>query len=215
MNNQDILQITIKNIIEVKVAALLVFVLFFLQAQDVRATPILVWNNSNQEQLIGARNVEVMDVLFDVRFIDASCNAIWSGCDRNKFMFPLESLALAASEALLDQVLIDVLPLITLDSNPWKVAGIEGDDGYIFTPYASSPNSDQLSVSWAGNAGANNTSWLDQFNIDETVDKDWDLLTNKHSVYAKWSVPEPASATLLAFGLAGLALSCRKRKRAA
>lgn len=114
-----------RNKLGIKVASILAFLLSWLLMQTAYTSPILIWNDpTTQDQLRGARNVEVMDVLFNVQFIDNSCNAIWTGCDRTLFRFPTRDLATAASHALLDQVLLDNPPLVTLDSNPWKLWGI-------------------------------------------------------------------------------------------
>jgi hypothetical protein len=56
-------------------------------------------------KLIGAHGVNVGGTLYDVEFNDASCAEIFSGCDSlNDFDFTTQSAALAASQALLDQV---------------------------------------------------------------------------------------------------------------
>lgn len=211
MDKQILTQQRLKEL-SVKIAAILLLTISLLQIQSTHATPILVWNNIHQEQLLGARNVEVMGVLFDVSFIDGSCDSIWSGCDRTKFRFPLSPLAAAASQALLDQVLLDVLPLITLDSNPWKVRGLDSTDyGAIFTPYAFEDST--VRVVGAYNKAGSGIDVLDGFSFAH----DTRLDEHPGSVYARWTVsstvPEPSVVTLFAISLIAACLLSRYRRK--
>ena len=55
-------------------------------------------------QLIGATSIEVNGASYDVAFLDGSCNSLYNGC--TGLPFTTSSEALAASQALLDQVMI-------------------------------------------------------------------------------------------------------------
>lgn len=59
-------------------------------------------------KLVGATGVAVNGVSYDVQFADGTCAQVFSGCDStDDFAFSDEATALAAGQALLDQVLID------------------------------------------------------------------------------------------------------------
>jgi len=59
--------------------------------------------------LMGASNVYVNGMLYDVEFIDGACAAHFDGCDATSdFDFQNRADADSASQALLDQVLLDV-----------------------------------------------------------------------------------------------------------
>lgn len=91
-------------------------------------------------QLLAAMNVDINGILYDVTFQDGTCVELFNGCnDLTDFTFTNEADATAASQALLDQVLIDTPFPNTYDSNPNFVAGCQTasrDIGcYFVTPY--------------------------------------------------------------------------------
>jgi hypothetical protein len=59
--------------------------------------------------LTGAKGVDVGGTLYDVEFMDGTCVALFNGCDNpaTDFTFTTQADALAASQALLDQVFLD------------------------------------------------------------------------------------------------------------
>ena len=60
-------------------------------------------------QLMGASGVDVGGTLYNVEFLDGTCIDLYSGCDENTdFTIDSEASALLASQALLDQVFLDV-----------------------------------------------------------------------------------------------------------
>jgi hypothetical protein len=68
--------------------------------------------------LTGATNVDVGGSFYDVVFVDGTCAAVFNGCDDpTDFIFPTSATAVAASQALIDQVFLDG-PLGQFDSNP-------------------------------------------------------------------------------------------------
>lgn len=88
-------------------------------------------------ELTGASGVNVNGSLFDVTFTDERCDEILDGCDDvSDFTFQTESQALAAANALLDQVLIDG-PQGNFDTGPDFVFGCSFPLGCVtFIPYA-------------------------------------------------------------------------------
>ncbi len=59
--------------------------------------------------LTGAKGVDVGGTLYDVEFMDGTCVALFNGCDNpaTDLTFTTQADALAASQALLDQVFLD------------------------------------------------------------------------------------------------------------
>lgn len=208
--NSEPTQLSVSRIIT---KAFLAFLLSTLMLQTVQATtPTLVWNNSNFEQLIGAKNVSVDGWLYDVYFVEGTCDFLWAGCDDSKFLFKDPGSATAASQALLDQVFLDLAPHIMLDTVPRLIFGIESNVfGGIWTPYeridlalvlvAQAQNFAPNKI-WRPDEALSNTSKLSY--IDTSIDPT--------GVWAKWSVPEPSTFALFAAGLAGLGFSRRHKK---
>ena len=82
----------------------LLLVTFVLRSSADAAT--LLVNGSGI--LTGATGVDVDGTLYDVEFVDGTCVALFDGCDSvTDFTFSSEADALAASQALLDQVFLD------------------------------------------------------------------------------------------------------------
>jgi hypothetical protein len=74
-------------------------------------------------KLTGAKGVDVGGTLYDVEFLDGTCIAVFSGCDATAdFTFTTPAGAAAASQALLDQVFLDV-PAGNFDSDPSLTQG--------------------------------------------------------------------------------------------
>jgi len=190
------------------------FFLFIYSAISNSAT-LIVDNGS----LMGASEVDVNGVLYDVSFVDGTCIELFNGCNENTD-FPFTNpanlndgvLLQTAMEALLNQVFIDS-PLGNFNSDPALTNGCERDC-FIGTPlWVSSVgglgmgvvyNSQNSNVDSAGSGGGG-------FNYD-------DLSLNIRSTYAVWSqpavVPVPSAVWLFGSGLLGLIGLSRRNKTA-
>lgn len=99
------------------------------------AEPILVLESGTF--LLGARNVDVGGILYDVAFQDGTCVAIFTGCDQPAdFTFQTADAAALASRALLDSVFVGLF-----DQNVFLIKGCEDQDDYCsaFTPWRLHP----------------------------------------------------------------------------
>lgn len=106
---------------------------------------ILITDTDSPPRLLGATNVDVNGILYDVSFQDGTCSELFNGCDQlSDFTFINESDATAAAQALMDQVLLDIIfPGTTFlnayDTFPHLVAGCETASQFtgchIMTPY--------------------------------------------------------------------------------
>ncbi|MFH2063948.1 MAG: PEP-CTERM sorting domain-containing protein [Pseudomonadota bacterium] len=163
-------------------------------------------------ELVGARGVIVNGAYYDVSFIDGSPEAIYTDELGNYvFTFSSDEEAIYASQALLDQVFLDVY-----DKEPKLTLGIESEVfGYAATTYA--VDSNYIYSRYAINMSAESVSddsvlfgppqrmfhWVDSTNTDVTV-------------YAKWSVaavPVPGTLILFSSGLLGIVIAARKKIR--
>ncbi len=176
--------------------------------------------NVNNGILLGASDVDVNGVLYDVSFIDGTCAELFSGCDQNTdfpFANPLDlddgTLGTAANAALLDQVFIDSL-LGMFDSDPTKTNGCQSSfrDCQASTPLFISQGGAGLGILGAFNSRNENRDNPNAgggvFSIDSS---DQIAIT-----YAVWSesqpspVPVPAATWLFGSGLIGLVGMRRK-----
>lgn len=180
---------------------------------------------NNFGDLYGASNVDIEGTLYDVTFVDGSCIQLFSGCSSpSSFFFHTGDEALAASEALLAQVFIDVPGGPQFDSNPDRTFGCLVASCYVITPYEY----------WAGTPPLVRSSFLYNASVEqgdyaqggqELVFADYS--GDPQRVYARWSaagtvvvppppgVPEPASVLLLGAGLLGAGVRRWRQKASA
>lgn len=195
---------------------MLVAVCTFAAAVQVRATPTLLVNGGGV--LIGANNVSVQGMLYNVRFKDGSCDALFNGCDASTFTFKTGNDAAAAARALLEQVFVDG-PAGNFDSIPSKTFGCQSDvecDTHI--PYLTWQGPDYLDVT---SIYAWNTQGKEEQNVGMSVDPSfWDFSPMDFQNYATFEfvgpapvdVPEPSSLALIGLAAAGINFTVRRRK---
>lgn len=165
----------------------------------------------NGGMLTGAEDVLVSGSLYDVTFQNGTCVELYNGCDSaDDFLFD-SSNALNASQALLDQVLVDS-HLGHFDSIPSLTNGMPSASiqGFIWTPTSIQ------SLPW----GDFVNGWAVRNDIFEIYDTSnasfnqapsFDTADSLSMTWAVWapsaSVPEPTSLLLLVMGLVGLGFS--------
>ena len=166
-------------------------------------------------ELLGAEDVDVGGVLYDVDFLDGTCIALFDGCDASDdFAFTTQAAAEAAATALQSQVFIDG-PDGNFDAMPTLTAGCEAPFGCIVhTPFAVSIGNNIVNT-----IGYVNIAAPGGFQSANQLNRDLDLAGVASDVYASWGlseiapVPLPATGWLILSGLAGLFFA--KRRRAA
>ena len=153
--------------------------------------------------LTGATGVNAGGTLYDVEFVDGTCVALFNGCNAvSDFTFQTSASALAASQALLTDVLLDGA-LGTFDIDPEKANGCTSTIlCIIMTPYFVSGTS--VSASSALNFSPPAT---DQPGSSGLVSN---ITPGASVTYARWiaatAVPEPNSLILFGLGLVALVL---------
>lgn len=167
------------------------------------AIPVLVLDANNQ--LLGADGVEVDGALYDVRFVDGPCAAVFVTCAPSHFAFTTASAAEAAADALIAQV---IAASTVYDDAPGLTNGCGPNPGVpcnMFTPYA--VDATAVETVRAVNTASPSANFVDTTAV---LLLGFDTATqpappNGTTVWAIWTgVPEPSTVALLGFGIAGL-----------
>ena len=172
-------------------------------------------------KLTGATDVDVDSSLYDVYFMDGTCNSLFNGC--TEFTFTDFASAGLASQALLDQVFLGIYDTVANKTNGIEVSGNQVH-GSIYTPYARSSQTDDAFTRMVRNY---ETGFSDSVYSDTQLRAyDDDLTLKAYAVYAVWteagagaptisepisSVPIPAAAWLFGSGLLGLIGVARRK----
>lgn len=167
-------------------------------------------------RLLGASNVSVQGVSYDVEFQGGTCADVFSGCDSiSDFVFQSEGQALAASQALLDQVLIDTSLVglgieVYFDTQINSIAGCEtapiGSVCEIFSPFALGTNGPI--IAGALNFGPQGGS-QDLVGVGEGYFTDTSGVPATYAVWTLTAVPIPGTVLLFTSSLGMLILSKR------
>lgn len=150
--------------------------------------------------LLGAKGVSVNGTLYDVEFVDGTCDAVFSDCMAS-FTFGTEADAILASEALIDSVFTDSSSGSFL-SKPWTVRGISSSYGNLITPFAADAT-DIYAVSAFLSSGISFT--LDGITYSPSLDTG--SASGGALAWARWTTPPHSSTvpepSLMALLLAG------------
>jgi hypothetical protein len=170
-------------------------------------------------RLTGAKGVGVLGSLYDVTFVDGTCSGIFSGCDQlSDFAFSDATTALAATQALLDQVFLNTSSGL-FDSDPSLTFGCSNILCASFVPF-SLDNPSRVVVAFALNEEISDFASLGFFPLPTTFSTATGL--PEDGPYENWArftpaaVPLPPAIFLLGSGLVvlfGYAGIGRRRRR--
>ncbi len=163
-------------------------------------------------QLRGARNIDVRGTLYDVRFVEGTCVALFSGCDEDSdFTFQTLIEGNQAADALLNQVFTDSSEGM-FDTIPELTLGCEATTKcQLLFPYEAGTSRQyrQIRVNNGGRGTSN--GFQDLFanpSFDTSGDPDEVFVIFTRSI----AIPEPSTLILFATGLAGLTLIGRRHR---
>jgi hypothetical protein len=169
-------------------------------------------------QLTGATDVDVDGTLYDVAFVDGTCAALFDGCDSvDDFTFTTFETAAAASQALLDQVLIDTDDFL-FDTRPNLTYGCFAESCATFTPFAFTRGGVEFAEAFNAPFFGDDGSRAFAFGQRERIEHGAFRTSGNVAVWTEASpapVPLPAGGLLLLGGLGGFAALKRRKKRAA
>ncbi len=188
------------------------------------AAQVTLQVDSATQKLTGANGVNVGGTLYDVTFADNTCDALFGGCDANSdFIFQTEAQALAAAQALLDQVFTGIY-----DTTPNLTEGCAAFDACVtIVPYGVTVRNangfDMLvaySRNWAGTTADDAFSRVN--NAPAPYDSNFNTRDNSYYGYAVFSthvaaaaVPEPATWAMMLFGFGAIGFQMRRQRKPA
>ena len=188
------------------------FTLALQFAANASAATLIVDSNGI---LTGATGVDVGGTLYDVQFVDSTCAVAFGVCEVSSFPFTTQADAVAAAQALLDQVFLDG-PLGQFDSQAGLTFGCALAAGSCLSlvPYYAFGGGVQA-------AGASNHSV--GVPLADSVSGTWsfgasgDMSANNVAVIARFTaissaVPEPATWAMMLFGFGAIGFSMRRRR---
>ena len=146
--------------------------------------------------LLGATGVLVDGKFYDVDFVDGTCPDVFGVCDEAHFAFTTASTALAASKALLDQVLLDG-PLGNFDSNPMLTNGcFVTTSCWALTPYAIFGGSNFLVTQTANLPGTHPDGYSVHQPFGPGLPFSYNSSDDENGVLARWSAALPIQVTI-------------------
>lgn len=195
----------------ISIMSAIILLTFLLGAKMAMADVIWMVDSG---KLTKAQGVNVSGNLYDVEFKEGTCASVFGACDTAHFDFTTSGSALAASQALLDQVLINIAGY-PFDDSPNLTYGISSIAlAKILTPYATL-NLGKPTVAIAGNE---NASGSDGSSDGNEFSAGFDSTPFGEYVWADWtvhqnSVPEPGSLSLVAVAMFTATAVSRSRKK--
>ena len=170
-------------------------------------------------QLIGASGVIVDGSSYNVEFQVGTCIDLYSGCDDvSDFTFQTQAAAVLASQAIVDQVWVDVSVETFPAGNAYSL-GCDASTCAAVTPYAVDPTTPTnpptypapVVVGYARFLLVNDPGPPELFSAAFPGTSSGGVLDGFGEGYAVWTpIPEPGTAVLMGLGLLGL--SVRKRR---
>lgn len=193
-------------------------------AHEASAATLVIDDSSRPYSLLGADGVTVEGIKYNVRFVDGTCQEVFDGCSESAFPFQTPSSSLAAANALLDQVLLDVsgapadrLPHFSNGCGSWLTCSFIIPSGYEFDEHGGGVY--RLVGATAFNYGGwyeTNFGYTDYAyfgRVTPAVQLHSNQDKSTYAVFERMSVvPVPASAALLFSSLFGFALLKRRAR---